>query len=59
MVGLTAGASAPEVLVDSVIDRLRTIGPVEVSTLPGVEENITFRLPVQLTRDVAHSAAEM
>ena len=59
VVGLTAGASAPEVLVDSVIDRLRTIGPVEVSTLPGVEENITFRLPVQLTRDVAHSAAEM
>lgn len=59
VVGLTAGASAPEVLVDSVIDRLRTIASLDVSTLPGVEENITFRLPVQLARDVARSTAGM
>ena len=37
-VGLTAGASAPEVLVDDVIAALRRYGPVEVSTLPGIEE---------------------
>jgi 4-hydroxy-3-methylbut-2-enyl diphosphate reductase len=47
-IGLTAGASAPEVLVDDVISRLRRIGDVEVTTLSGVEENVTFRLPVQL-----------
>ncbi len=44
-VGLTAGASAPEVLVDSVIEALRRIGPLEVSVLDGTEENITFNLP--------------
>ena len=43
-VGITAGASAPEVLVDDVIEALRRIGPVEVSMLPGREENIEFRL---------------
>jgi len=49
-VGVTAGASAPEVLVDDVIEALRRIGPVSVSLLPGREENIEFRLPVELTR---------
>ena len=34
------GASAPEVLVEDVIEALRRIGPVEVSTLPGREENV-------------------
>jgi len=47
-VGITAGASAPEVLVDDVIDALRRIGPVTVSVLPGREENIEFRLPPEL-----------
>ena len=47
--GITAGASAPEVLVDDVIAALRRSGPVEVSTLPGREENIEFRLPAELT----------
>lgn len=47
-VGLTAGASAPEVLVDDVIEALRRIGPVTVSVLPGREENIEFRLPAEL-----------
>ena len=47
-VGLTAGASAPEVLVDSVIEALRRLGPVEVSILDGTEENITFNLPFEL-----------
>ena len=52
-VGITAGASAPEVLVEDVIDALRRLGPVEVSTLPGREEHIQFRLPAELA-DVAN-----
>jgi 4-hydroxy-3-methylbut-2-enyl diphosphate reductase len=48
-VGVTAGASAPEVLVDDVIEALRRIGPLAVSVLPGREENIEFRLPAELT----------
>ena len=48
-IGITAGASAPEVLVEDVIDALRRYGPVEVSTLPGREEHIEFRLPAELT----------
>ncbi|MEH2509660.1 4-hydroxy-3-methylbut-2-enyl diphosphate reductase [Nitrobacteraceae bacterium AZCC 1564] len=47
-VGITAGASAPEILVDDVIEALRKIGPVTVSVLPGREENIEFRLPAEL-----------
>ncbi len=47
-IGLTAGASAPEVLVDEVIEALRSLGPLELTTLPGVEENIEFRLPSEL-----------
>lgn len=47
-VGITAGASAPEVLVDDVIEALRKLGPVSVSVLPGREENIEFRLPSEL-----------
>ncbi len=47
-IGLTAGASAPEVLVHEVIEALRSLGPVELATLPGVEEDIEFRLPSEL-----------
>ena len=47
-VGITAGASAPDVLVEDVIDALGRLRPVEVSTLPGREENISFRLPAEL-----------
>jgi 4-hydroxy-3-methylbut-2-enyl diphosphate reductase len=47
-VGLTAGASAPEVLVKSVVARLRELGAVSVRTLPGVEEAVRFPLPVGL-----------
>jgi 4-hydroxy-3-methylbut-2-enyl diphosphate reductase len=47
-VGITAGASAPEVLVDDVIKSLRRLGPVDVSVLPGREEKIEFRLPAEL-----------
>jgi 4-hydroxy-3-methylbut-2-enyl diphosphate reductase len=48
VVGLTAGASAPEVMVRSVIAALRRFGRVEVFTLPGQDENIEFRVPVDL-----------
>jgi 4-hydroxy-3-methylbut-2-enyl diphosphate reductase len=48
VVGITAGASAPEVLVEDVIDALRGIAPVEVSTLDGIVENVRFRLPLEL-----------
>jgi 4-hydroxy-3-methylbut-2-enyl diphosphate reductase len=47
-VGLTAGASAPEILVRQVIDRLRLIGAASVRTLPGVEETVHFPLPLGL-----------
>ena len=48
VVGITAGASAPEVMVRDVISALRRITPVEVFTLPGQDEHIEFRVPVDL-----------
>lgn len=47
-VGITAGASAPGVLVEDVIDALRRPGPIQVTTLPGREETIEFRLSPEL-----------
>ena len=47
-VGLTAGASAPEVLVQAVIDRIKTFDISEVTELPGVEESTVFALPPAL-----------
>ena len=44
-VGLTAGASAPEVLVKQVIDRLKALGAVSIRKMDGVEETIKFPLP--------------
>ncbi len=44
-IGVTAGASAPEVLVQAVIDRLKELGAANVRALEGVEENVTFPLP--------------
>ena len=49
-VGITAGASAPEDLVQQLIESLRQIEPVEVSILPGVKESVHFRLPLSLTK---------
>jgi 4-hydroxy-3-methylbut-2-en-1-yl diphosphate reductase len=48
VVGITAGASAPDVLVDDVIEALKRLRSVDVSTLPGRQENIEFRLPAEL-----------
>ena len=47
-VGLTAGASAPEVLVQSVIDRLYQLGGRELKQMDGVEENTVFEVPIEL-----------
>ena len=47
-VGITAGASAPDELVDNVIDALRRLRPVEVTQLDGVEETLHFSLPPEL-----------
>ncbi len=44
-IGVTAGASAPEVLVQAVIDRLKELGAKSVRPLEGVEEHVTFPLP--------------
>jgi 4-hydroxy-3-methylbut-2-enyl diphosphate reductase len=45
IVGVTAGASAPEVLVQEVVERLRSLGANSVSTLDGIPERVTFPLP--------------
>jgi 4-hydroxy-3-methylbut-2-enyl diphosphate reductase len=47
-VGVTAGASAPESLVQGVIDGLRAIDAIEVSTLDGVAEDVRFRFPAEV-----------
>jgi 4-hydroxy-3-methylbut-2-enyl diphosphate reductase len=48
VVGLAAGASAPEVLVDDVIAAMRRIAPLQTSVMAGPVENTTFRLPREL-----------
>ena len=47
-VGLTAGASAPEMLVQGVIEGLRRFGPVEVAALEGVAEDVRFKFPAEV-----------
>jgi 4-hydroxy-3-methylbut-2-en-1-yl diphosphate reductase len=47
-VGVTAGASAPEMLVQGVLDGLRRFDEVEVSTMSGVAEDVRFRFPAEL-----------
>ena len=49
-VGLTAGASAPESLVEGVVERLRSLGATSISEAPGPRETISFRLPAGLAR---------
>ena len=52
-VGLTAGASAPEILVQQVIDRIKALGAVSVRSMAGIEETIKFPLPKGLKIDAA------
>ena len=50
-VGLTAGASAPEVLVQAVIERIKALGAITVRSLSGTEETVKFPLPKGLRMD--------
>jgi len=47
-IGVSAGASAPDVLVAQVVDRLKALGADEVQTLAGTPENVNFPLPKEL-----------
>lgn len=51
-VGVTAGASAPDILVQEVIQRLKELGGTEVTELQGREENIVFEVPKELRVEV-------
>ena len=49
-VGITAGASAPEDLVQEVVSYLRNLTEVTLETLPGIVENVEFKLPSELEK---------
>ncbi len=57
-VGVTAGASAPEVLVQAVIDRLKECGAKSVRTLAGAEEHVTFPMPKGLDGGVSKNGVD-
>jgi 4-hydroxy-3-methylbut-2-en-1-yl diphosphate reductase len=50
-VGITAGASAPEVLVNELIERLKALGAQKVQPLEGITEHVVFTLPRELARE--------
>jgi 4-hydroxy-3-methylbut-2-enyl diphosphate reductase len=52
-IGISAGASAPELLVQQVIERLKALGAISVRTMQGLHENVSFPLPKGLSRKVA------
>ncbi|UZK66620.1 4-hydroxy-3-methylbut-2-enyl diphosphate reductase [Sphingomonas sp. M1-B02] len=56
-VGITAGASAPDELVDSVVAALERLRPLVVSQLDGLDENIEFTLPSELRHDRRRTSA--
>ena len=49
-IGISAGASAPEILVQQVIKRLKDLGAVSVRNMDGLEEHVSFPLPKELSR---------
>jgi 4-hydroxy-3-methylbut-2-enyl diphosphate reductase len=49
-IGVSAGASAPEILVRQVVDRIVGLTNAEVKQLAGVEENVSFPLPKELAQ---------
>lgn len=53
-VGITAGASTPEILVEQTINRLRDLGAESIETLDGIRENVSFALP----RDLKEAAVQ-
>jgi 4-hydroxy-3-methylbut-2-enyl diphosphate reductase len=57
-IGVSAGASAPEILVKEVIAKLQALGANQVQELQGVIENVVFQLPKNLTQAKGKSTAE-
>ena len=57
-VGITAGASAPEELVQALVDRLGDMYDITVTDVDGIEENVTFRLPRELLDAEERSASD-
>lgn len=57
--GVTAGASAPESLVQEVIEGIRRFRPIRLETLAGVEENVRFRFPRELADTEAEGAGPL
>ncbi|RPH77149.1 MAG: 4-hydroxy-3-methylbut-2-enyl diphosphate reductase, partial [Nitrospiraceae bacterium] len=58
-VGITAGASAPEVLVEEVVTYLKAFGPADVEELTVIEEDVEFLLPRELiTIESSHKSVE-
>ena len=45
ILGITAGASAPEILIENLINKIRKIRDIEITSLKGIEENIKFKIP--------------
>ena len=58
-VGLTAGASAPEILVRQVIDRIKALGAVSVRKMDGIQETIKFPLPKGLKPDLTGTKTDV
>ncbi len=48
IVGITAGASTPEILVQELVEHLRMLGATDIEVLPGVEEKVHFKMPTVL-----------
>lgn len=48
ILGITAGASAPEILIENLINKIRKIRDIEITNLKGIEENIKFKIPREL-----------
>ena len=51
-IGVTAGASAPEILVDKVMTKLQSIRPSQIKILEGITENTRFKLPTEVTNNI-------
>jgi 4-hydroxy-3-methylbut-2-enyl diphosphate reductase len=57
-IGVTAGASAPEVLVEALVNRLRELGARSVRSLEGINESVVFSLPKKLASPAAGALAQ-
>ena len=57
-IGITAGASAPDELVEHVIAAIARLRPIEVSKLDGIVENVRFSLPLELRRAAGKASPE-